>query len=273
VLPLIESVRAAFPTADIHFMAPRRYAGVLSLSIAHPVLRSIERCVSPLLYAPEPPAPLLDPFTGYDRIYSLHGDDDFVSNLRSASDVRHLDPRPTERYIVHHLAKVLAADGIPLADDAPTLMPRGPASAPGTVFLHPGGGVGVKRWPVHNYAPLIGSLRRKHPDGRFVLLAGEAEADIAPVLAPLFDDVLIDAPLETLPALLSGRAYLGMDSGITHLAVAAGADVLALFGPTNPTVWAPRRPNCRVLRGLATLDSDEISARMSSLISHDIKSS
>lgn len=254
-------------------MVPARYAGVLSLCVAQPECRPIERCVSPLLFEPDPPAPLLEPFAGYDRIYSFHGGESFVANLRRASDVRNLDPWPGERYIVHHLARILEEDGIPLAADAPTLLPRGPASAPGTVFVHPGGGVGAKRWPIHNYAPLIDSLRKKHAAGRFVLLAGEAEAEIAPVLAPLFDDAMIDAPLGTLPALLSGRVYLGMDSGITHLAVASGAEVLALFGPTNPTVWAPRRPNCRVLRSLATLDSDAISARMSSLIGHGIKSS
>ena len=48
--------------------------------------------------------------------------------------------------------------------------------------------------------------------------------------------------------LASARLYIGNDSGITHLAAAAGAPVLALFGPTDPAVWAPRGPNVRVGR-------------------------
>jgi ADP-heptose:LPS heptosyltransferase len=42
--------------------------------------------------------------------------------------------------------------------------------------------------------------------------------------------------------------YIGNDSGITHLAAAVGTPVLALFGPTNPEVWAPRGPHVRVGR-------------------------
>ena len=37
--------------------------------------------------------------------------------------------------------------------------------------------------------------------------------------------------------------YIGNDSGITHLAAAVGTPVLALFGPTDPEVWAPRGPH------------------------------
>jgi ADP-heptose:LPS heptosyltransferase len=40
--------------------------------------------------------------------------------------------------------------------------------------------------------------------------------------------------------LAGARVYIGNDSGITHLAAAAGTPVVALFGPGNPRVWAPR---------------------------------
>jgi ADP-heptose:LPS heptosyltransferase len=46
--------------------------------------------------------------------------------------------------------------------------------------------------------------------------------------------------------LASARLYIGNDSGITHLAAAVGTPVLALFGPTDPDVWAPRGANVRV---------------------------
>jgi ADP-heptose:LPS heptosyltransferase len=45
------------------------------------------------------------------------------------------------------------------------------------------------------------------------------------------------------------RLYVGNDSGISHLAAAWGAPVLALFGPTDPAQWAPIGPRVRVLRG------------------------
>ena len=46
--------------------------------------------------------------------------------------------------------------------------------------------------------------------------------------------------------LAKARLYIGNDSGISHLAAAAGTPVLALFGPTDPAVWAPRGPNVRI---------------------------
>jgi len=35
------------------------------------------------------------------------------------------------------------------------------------------------------------------------------------------------------------KAYIGMDTAMTHLAAASGTPTLAIFGPTNPVKWAP----------------------------------
>jgi hypothetical protein len=60
--------------------------------------------------------------------------------------------------------------------------------------------------------------------------------------------------------LAGARIYIGNDSGITHLASAAGVPVVALFGPTDPAVWAPRR--ARVIRcdPISLLTVDEVEA-------------
>jgi ADP-heptose:LPS heptosyltransferase len=56
------------------------------------------------------------------------------------------------------------------------------------------------------------------------------------------------ADLHELACWLAGaRLYIGNDSGITHLAAATGAPVVALFGPTDPAVWAPRGPRVEVV--------------------------
>jgi ADP-heptose:LPS heptosyltransferase len=46
------------------------------------------------------------------------------------------------------------------------------------------------------------------------------------------------------------RLYIGNDSGLTHLAAAVGKpEVLALFGPTDPRVWASLGSRVRTLTG------------------------
>ena len=63
--------------------------------------------------------------------------------------------------------------------------------------------------------------------------------------------LLADAPLARVAGVLSRcRLYIGNDSGLTHLAAAVGEpEVLALFGPTDPRVWAPLGPRVRTLTG------------------------
>jgi heptosyltransferase-3 len=61
-------------------------------------------------------------------------------------------------------------------------------------------------------------------------------------------DVVREVPLPHLGALLArSRLFIGHDSGISHLAAAAGAPCLLLFGPTDPTVWAPLNVGVRVI--------------------------
>ena len=61
-----------------------------------------------------------------------------------------------------------------------------------------------------------------------------------------------ELPRRVLGAVLSRAAlFVGNDSGASHLAAAAGAPTLALFGPTNPALWAPLGPRVRCVRAPA----------------------
>ena len=72
----------------------------------------------------------------------------------------------------------------------------------------------------------------------------------------------IDDLYELACWLATARVYIGNDSGITHLAAAVGAPVVALFGLTNPNIWAPRGPNVRVIAkpALDQIEPDEVLA-------------
>jgi ADP-heptose:LPS heptosyltransferase len=57
------------------------------------------------------------------------------------------------------------------------------------------------------------------------------------------------------------EAFVGHDSGITHLAAALGLPVLALWGDTNQAVWRPRGDQARILpapTGLANLEVAQV---------------
>ena len=92
------------------------------------------------------------------------------------------------------------------------------------VALHPGGSVPCKRWGADRYAALAAALRDRA--GLPCVLVG-AKEDCA-VAATVTGAVLARAGL-----------LVGPDSGIAHLAVAVGARVVVLFGPSDPLKWGP----------------------------------
>src|SRR5205814_710250 len=69
-----------------------------------------------------------------------------------------------------------------------------------------------------------------------------------------------------LSALLERTIFVGHDSGICHWAAATGAKCILLFGPTDPSVWAPLNESARVIRApdrdLCRLDVDLVHAAL-----------
>lgn len=138
--------------------------------------------------------------------------------------------------------------------------------------IQPGSGSRTKNWPAERFAALAGLASQHHGLG-LLALGGPAEEDEA--LAPLrAAGAAIGQRLELAPvaALLgAAAAYVGNDSGISHLAAAVGAPTLALFGPTDPATWAPRGPRVSTLRHepLAALDPAAVLAALDRLLAAD----
>jgi ADP-heptose:LPS heptosyltransferase len=128
------------------------------------------------------------------------------------------------------------------------------SGAAGWLAVAPGSGQAAKNWPLTHYYEVSRALSWEHKLG-VVWLAGPAEASWTPYLQALAAAqghvLLAGAPLRRVAAALSRcRLFLGNDSGLTHLAAALGGpQVLALFGPTDPKVWAPPGDQVRVLTG------------------------
>ena len=117
---------------------------------------------------------------------------------------------------------------------------------PGTPLaaLAPGSGHARKNWPLDSYVELALSLEEHHHvQVWWVLGPAEAgiEADLQKKLPHQELRLLKDLPLSRLAATLGGfQLYVGNDSGVTHLAAALGQPaVVAIFGPSDPVIWAP----------------------------------
>jgi heptosyltransferase III len=123
------------------------------------------------------------------------------------------------------------------------------ADAPFTA-IHPGSGSAKKNWPVERWLELA---QRVAGDGdRLIFFVGEADQAILAVLERAFAGMNVifarDLPLPMVAAVMTrARRYFGHDTGVSHLAAAVGIPATVLFGPTDPSVWAPRGSNAQVV--------------------------
>jgi hypothetical protein len=130
----------------------------------------------------------------------------------------------------------------------------GEAPGPGErlLVIAPGSGNPEKNWPLSSYYEVARALAWEG-GLKVVWLAGPAEEPLLPYIQGLAaaqeQTVWVCAPLLRVAGLLSRtHLFLGGDSGPTHLAAAAGARrVVALFGPTDPRLWAPLGDQVTVL--------------------------
>jgi hypothetical protein len=129
---------------------------------------------------------------------------------------------------------------------------RVPAGA-AVLVLHPGAGGRWKHWPPERHARALAAVTRSV---HVVLHEGPADAEAAAAtLAALAARApglavtrLVQPELATLAGVLAGcAAYLGADSGISHLAAAVGAPAVVLYPPATAAQWAPWSPTAHPL--------------------------
>lgn len=117
---------------------------------------------------------------------------------------------------------------------------------PRRAWIHPGSGGEFKRWPLEGFLALGETLRDEKMEVRF--LAGEAEGRWVETIGA--HGLPVDQPEDPLAlARLLGTddLFVGNDSGPGHLAALMGLRALAIFGPTEPELWAPWGPRARFL--------------------------
>lgn len=184
-------------------------------------------------------ARLLERLAGFDLIVSWYGAarPEFRSVIAGLGLPVHLLPAlpvsPGSHAVDFYLEQIrpFALRDVPASPRIPC-----PARRGNFAVIHPFSGSRRKNWPLERFREVARRLGELLP---VVWCAGPEEELEG---ARRFDD------LYELACWLAGaRLYLGNDSGITHLAAAAGAAVVAVFGPTDPRVWAPRGKRVRVV--------------------------
>jgi heptosyltransferase-2 len=128
-------------------------------------------------------------------------------------------------------------------DPVPRLKLNAATNVHDRIALHPGSGSERKNWPEANWADLLQHLLDSTPLN-LLLVGGEAEAErlqhLVAALPPQRVKVAQSLPLADLGRLLEGcAAFIGHDSGISHLAAALGLPGLLLWGDTSEVVWRP----------------------------------
>lgn len=220
------------------------------------------------LFAGGPDSPLRGRLAAFNAAVAYTRSADLVRNLGRVIPrvvVHDPAPPPGAGHASRWLARPLTALGVACdADDPPALQPtraeREQAAAlrgdlpEQFLAVHPGSGTIAKSWPPDRFVRLVEALG---PD-RFLVIEGPADAEAAAALRRRGGAVTARGlPLRVLGALLDGAAaFVGNDSGVTHLAAAYAAPTLALFGPTDPDVWSPVGPTVAILRSPSGLMDD-----------------
>jgi heptosyltransferase-2 len=287
-LPALKALRDAHPHAHIEILAYKHIAVLAENRFYAQAVHSIEYARLARFFArnSELPVELADYFAGFDLIVSYLYDPDqiFEANLRRCS-VQNLICGPariseTGGHAARQLAQPIEKLGIEVVDLAERIFPSPQdrnfardflaSLLQPIVAIHPGSGSHEKNWPLENWIGLFSQSNRSAAFERLVVILGEADEDQTRQLEREWKsrDVHFarNLPLPHLGAVLEHAIFIGHDSGISHLAAAAGANCILLFGPTDPDVWAPRNENVRVLKApggkLAHLRIDTVAAAL-----------
>jgi heptosyltransferase-3 len=197
--------------------------------------RSIASTGLDLLELAEPDPRLLSTLRDFDSIVSWYGAGrpefrDCVAALELP--FRFFPALPQEGSGAHavdfYLNQVRSVANCP-SDGVPRI--ACPCSSGGCAVIHPFSGSRKKCWPLERFQDLARRLAGRMP----VAWCAGPEDDLPSAVhfADLYDLACW---------LASARVYIGNDSGPTHLAAAVGTPVVALYGSSDPAVWAPRGP-------------------------------
>jgi heptosyltransferase-2 len=273
-LPAIAALRRQFPAAHIEVLG---YPHIAQLALAGGLVdhvQSIEAQALAGFFARNGRLveDLASYFSEFDLILSYLYDPDqiFQTNVARCTGAQFIigPHRPNEQaglpaapVYLKPLERLAIFDADPVPRLALSLKPpaRAARSARASwLALHPGSGSDRKNWPEANWAELLQHLVNV-TELSLLVVGGEAEGErlqrLAAALPSARYRVLKSLPLAELARQLTRcGAFIGHDSGISHLAAAVGLPGLVLWADTIEEVWRPPSERVTVLRHPAGLD-------------------
>jgi len=110
------------------------------------------------------------------------------------------------------------------------------------VLIHPGPSWPVKEWPRENWARLVAELRARGFTSiaqlgvdRYLIL-GQVACEPVPGAVSLVNELSIE---ECLAAVARAKLFVGIDSGLLHMAAATRTPAVGIFGATLPQFFYP----------------------------------
>ena len=280
-LPTLETLRMAFPQAKSVLMGFPRILELVDQRFYADEILSIDQkgMASFFVRGGSMDRNLSQFFSTFDLlvVFGKDGEGILINNLKQVCQGRilHINPFPqwTERiHLTDHLLKELHKYGFSISVTNPKLYLTSKDKDWGKSFfrvkglsdeersnvivLHPGSGSKKKVWPLERFLDLVRYLQR-HSGSRILIVLGPAEsAEVQKAFEGIEWDMGSAAPLLAkglsllgLASVMEGcRLFIGNDSGITHMAAALGLPTVALFGPTEHKIWAPRGEKVVVVR-------------------------
>jgi heptosyltransferase-2 len=270
-LPVLAALREQFPRTELELLG---YPHIARLALAGGLVRRVESIEARALagffarngeLSPE----LTDYFSEFDIIISYLYDPDqiFKANVSRCTRAQFIagPHRPDDAASVH-ATEVFLKPLERLASFQPDATPRLPvakafettAATGRWLAAHPGSGSENKIWPETKWLELLRQVM-KSTTLNLLLVGGEAERSrlewLARHLPATRLKLMQGMPLPELAQwLASCVAFIGHDSGISHLASAVGLRSLLLWGRTTEAVWLPRGRELTVLRDAQGLD-------------------
>lgn len=284
-LPAIAALRRQFPEAHLEVLG---YPHIAQLALAGGLVDRVQPIDARGLAGFFAAGGALDLevanyFARFDVVVSYLFDPDliFQTNVARCTRAQFIQgphhPNEVERiHATEVYLKPLERLAIFEADPVPKLhLTARTSHAARSLALHPGRGGEENHWPEPNWAALLQRLLTQTP-AKFLLVGGEAEGvcleRLAKPLPPERVELARSLPLAELAARLQNcSAFVGRDSGISHLAAALGLPTLALWDDKIKEIWRPRGERVVMLRdeaGLCGLTVERVLREIEGLFSN-----